>query len=313
MQETDIFTLKGLYRDDFRIRGYRFGGGEKTLCVVGAMRGNENQQLYAASQLVRSLSLLEKAGKLSPCREVMVIPCCNPYSINIRKRFWTIDNTDINRMFPGYNKGETTQRIADGIFRTAQQYKYGIQYASFYMDGTFAPHVRMMQTGFEDVETASRFGLPYIMLRKPRPFDTTTLNYNWQIWDVNAFSLYTTTTDTIDPQSAAQSVDAIINFLTSLGFVKGTYVQPEPSQLIRDENLLNIRTERAGFFDSYVKPGEAVRAGQLLAQVTDPYDGSIRSWIHAPEDGTVLFMHSFDMVYADTSVFKLVSGKEISK
>ena len=62
MQETDIFTLKGLYRDDFRIRGYRFGGGEKTLCVVGAMRGNENQQLYAASQLVRRLSLLEKAG-----------------------------------------------------------------------------------------------------------------------------------------------------------------------------------------------------------------------------------------------------------
>ena len=38
-------------------------------------------------------------------RTLMVIPCCNPYSVNVKKRFWSIDNTDINRMFPGYDKG----------------------------------------------------------------------------------------------------------------------------------------------------------------------------------------------------------------
>ena len=35
--------------------------------------------------------------------------------MNIGKRFWSADNTDINRMFPGYNLGETTQRIAAGV------------------------------------------------------------------------------------------------------------------------------------------------------------------------------------------------------
>ena len=42
MRKEVLYTLKGLYREDFEIEGYRFGGGEKSACIVGAMRGNEN-------------------------------------------------------------------------------------------------------------------------------------------------------------------------------------------------------------------------------------------------------------------------------
>lgn len=31
----------------------------------------------------------------------------------------------------------------------------------------------------------------YVVMRKPEPIDTTTLNYNWQVWETNAFSVYT--------------------------------------------------------------------------------------------------------------------------
>lgn len=67
----------------------------------------------------------------------MAIPCVNYYSMNIGKRFWAMDNTDINRMFPGYDQGETTQRIADGLFREIKDYEFGIQLASFYQPGNF--------------------------------------------------------------------------------------------------------------------------------------------------------------------------------
>ena len=42
-------------RDNFRITGYHFGKGEKTLAIVGAMRGDEVQQQYICSQLVNRL------------------------------------------------------------------------------------------------------------------------------------------------------------------------------------------------------------------------------------------------------------------
>lgn len=51
------------------------------------------------------------------------------------------------------------------------------------------------------------------MLRNPRPYDTTTLNYNWQIWETKAFSLYTTVTAQIDRESPDRGVRCIMNFL----------------------------------------------------------------------------------------------------
>ena len=49
--------------------------------------------------------------------------------------------------------------------------------------GNFIPHVRMMDCDYSSVDIARQFGLPYVVLRKVRPYDTTTLNYNWQIWE----------------------------------------------------------------------------------------------------------------------------------
>lgn len=36
--------MKSPFRDTFRIQGFRFGEGEKSLALVGVMRGNEIQQ-----------------------------------------------------------------------------------------------------------------------------------------------------------------------------------------------------------------------------------------------------------------------------
>ena len=206
MEKTVIYELESMYRDSFRITGFRFGSGEKTLCVVGSMRGNEVQQLYCCSQLVDRLKTLEARGLINEGHSITVIPCVNPYSMNIGKRFWPTDNSDINRMFPGYDLGETTQRIADGLFKELMGYRYGIQFASYHGPGKFTPHVRMMKTGFESVDDARIFALPYVVLVDPVPFDSGVLNYNWQIWETKAFSLYTQETSRIDRASARKKV-----------------------------------------------------------------------------------------------------------
>jgi len=59
-----------------------------------------------------------------------------------------------------------------------------------------------MNTGYQTASLGNLFGLPYVVMRKPAPIDTTTLNYNWQIWETNAFSIYTKETDEVDEQSA---------------------------------------------------------------------------------------------------------------
>ncbi len=310
MKRKVIFEIGALYRDSFRVTAFTFGEGEKALCIVGSMRGNENQQLYCCSRLIHRLRLLEEQGRLTPGRQIMVIPCVNPYSINIRKRFWPIDNTDINRMYPGYALGETTQRIAAGVFDVVKEYALGIQFASFYMPGQFVPHVRIMKTGYEDVPMACEFGLPYVVLHSPRPFDTATLNYNWQIWETKAFSLYTTNTSRLDETSAKQAEEAVLNFMVHRGLLRYHSNSGYISRVIESDDFVNLRAPTAGFFACQVKPGDQVEPGQLLAQIRDPYTGDVTASLTAPCGGTVAFAADDPMTYESTAVIKLIRDED---
>lgn len=306
MKKVTIYEIQGLYRDNFRVTGYEFGEGEEAVCIVGSMRGNEVQQLYCCSQLVKKLKIMEEEGGLTSGHKILVIPCVNPYSVNIQKRFWTVDNTDINRMFPGYNLGETTQRIADGVFRVISSYRFGIQFTSFYMPGDFMPHVRMMDTGLEDAELAKQFGMPYVVLRKVRPYDTTTLNYNWQIWERQAFSMYTTTTNRLDQKSAKESVRGILCFFRKQGIADYQGHDGYQSQVVKDADMISVRTRGAGLFEAVVSVGEEVEQGQILAYLVNACEGEVIETLRAPVDGIVFFMHGDAITYADTAVFKLV-------
>jgi len=305
MKKKTVYEIKGLYRDNFRVTGFEFGKGKKSLCIVGSMRGNEVQQLYCCSQLVKKFKQLEDEGRISPKVKILIIPCCNPYSMNIQKRFWPIDNTDINRMFPGYDQGETTQRIANGVFSEIKDYEYGIQFTSFYMPGEFIPHVRMMDEGYSDVETAMKFGFPYVVKRKVRPYDTATLNYNWQVWDTKAYSIHTSTTSGIDKKSAGQAVLAVLRFCAAIGLVKYSESKTHETKVISDQDLISIRTAKSGIFDQLVSVGDFLDEGTPIANIINPYDGEVMETLYAPMDGTLFYMHSDPLTYADTAVAKI--------
>ena len=72
MIEREIYRMQTPYRDDFVVKGYQFGKGQKAACIVGPVRGNEIQQLYVCSQLVKTLKELEQKGCISNNKEVLI-------------------------------------------------------------------------------------------------------------------------------------------------------------------------------------------------------------------------------------------------
>lgn len=306
MRKEIIYSLKSPYRDDMRVTGYKFGKGEKTACIVGAIRGNEIQQLYTCSQLIKTLTKLEQRGAITKNCEILVIPCVNPHSLNIGKRFWTMDNTDINRMFPGDTSGETTQRIAGGVFEEVQGYTYGIQFTSFYMPGDFIPHIRMMETGHQSPSLANLFGLQYVVIRKPKPYDTMTLNYNWQLWNTNAFSLYTNATDQIDEVSAKHAVVAVLRFLTRMGVIKYTSHSGYIASVIKEDDLLSVKTTKCGIYRRLKNPGDGVERGDILGEIIHPYEGVVMEQIVSPTDGIIFFAHTSPMLMENAVVYKII-------
>ena len=325
MRRVKLFSVDALpYRQPIPVYGYRFGSRKKTLAVMGAIRGDEVQQMYTAARLVRKFAELEKEGAFAPDCGVMIVPCAGQFSMNVSKRFWPLDNTDINRMFPGYGGGETTQRLAARLFEALEGYQWGVHLASFYLPGDFVPHVRVIDTGYQPNEEGLDFGLPYLVIRKPYPYDTTTLNYNWQVWETHTFSVYSRTTDFIDEDSAELAAESILCFLAKRGMLhsqvpegvlrflseKGLLGSEVPkglgTRIVKEEKLINIHNKKGGILIRYHHPADHVREGNLLAEIIDPYTTEIREKILAPKSGTIFFAHHAQLIAGHSIVFRLI-------
>jgi hypothetical protein len=238
-------------------------------------------------------------------------------------------------MFPGYDQGETTQRIADGLFKSICDYKYGIQTASFYLEGEFLPHIKMMDTNpdirrvsgdvyrmspnddtgngrqetFESCESYTSladFGLPYGIIRTPTPYDTATLNYNWQIWGCQAFSLFAAYTDHIGRQSTQTAVNAVLRFLIAKGILKWTLHPGSHTRIIKEESICDIQTTYAGILKKHAAVGEDVNEGDLLCEIIHPLEGHTIGHIASPVDGMVCFAYNKQLVMEYTDVFKII-------
>ena len=302
-----MYTLEGIYREDFKITGFTFGQGDRAACVVGSMRGNEYQQTYICSQLIKELKKLEEHGQIANGKEILIIPCINQYATNIDKRFWPLDDSDINRKFPGFINGDTTQQIAANLMEVIKGFSYGIQLTSFYMPGNFVPHIRMMETGFQNPSLANLFGLPFVVIRKPKPMDTATLNYNWQMNGTEAFSIYSGATERIDEVSANNAVSAVLRFLTRMGIIRYNCHAGYISTVLDEEELLSIRSDKAGgFFRRLAGPGDEVTRGDIIANIVNPMTGDVKSQIYAPTDGIIFFAEEAPMVYQNSVIFKMI-------
>lgn len=306
METEEIFTMSTDFREENRIKAFTFGHGTKAACIVGAMRGNEYQQLFICSQLIRTLTKLEEKGAIVSGKEIMVIPSLNGHSINIGKKFWRMDNSDINRQFPGNPQGEATSRIAARVLEVVSGYDYGIQFPSFYLEGEFIPHIRMMETGKESSSLANLFGMPYVVISETRAFDVSTLNYNLQMRGTNAFSVYTSTTGSIDEALAGQAVSAVLRFLTRMGIIRYQLHPGYIATVIEESELISVKSTASGVLHKICTINQEVERGELLAEVLHPYDGSVIAEICSPFDGIVFFANTEPMAFENSAIFKLI-------
>ena len=272
------------------------GDSPKRVCIVTGTHGDELEGQYVCfrlNQIIRAQ--LERLNGT-----VEIYPALNPLGIDSITRGIPTFDLDMNRIFPGDPQGAMPEQI--------KGYTYGIQLASFYISGDFVPHVRLMRTGYEDTEGAKLFGMPYITLRKPLPFDTTLLNYNWQIWETKAYSLYGGMNDGVESPVTAEMIGTILRFAQRTGLSRKPVVGiPDFNPQVVDEaTLLPVRTTQAGMFYRLKGAGAKVQEGEPLARIIDPYEGSVRAEIISPTDGIIFFAHNKPLALANTLLFNIL-------
>jgi predicted deacylase len=149
-------------REDLEIAYHDLGPQDEAprAALVAGLHGNELNGMFVVARLASFLKgLLSTSEKMKLAGRVLLIPSVNVFGMNTRQRLWPFDNTDINRMFPGYDQGETTQRIAAHLFKATEKAHYRMDFHSSNLHFEEIPQVCLFQPSQKEREAALHFGL----------------------------------------------------------------------------------------------------------------------------------------------------------
>lgn len=298
MQKIEILRLDSLSRAPMIVEGYRFEGRNPqapSVAIVGAMQGDAILPLHSASKLVDFLR--NKLASKNILGTILVIPSVNHYALNINERFWPLDKTDINMMFPGYAHGETTQRIAAKLFEALRGFDYGVVLETRSDVATCLPYVKLYKTGMEDLHSARAFGHRLIHHREPLSIETVSLQYNWQLWKTKACSVICPNDRSVNLVSAGKIFQGLVSYLNNLGMIEYETFNRYDSVVLSRERIEIIQSPNSGIFIVQKSPGAMLAKGDLIGEIVHALEGNVVHRFFAPCDGMLTCYYNQALIF----------------
>ncbi len=310
MKKIEILRIDSLNRAPLIVEGYLFEGSNPeapSVAIVGAMEGKTIIPLYTASKLVDFLKNgIEDSKKI--LGNILVIPSINHYALNINERFWPLDKTDINMMFPGYDQGETTQRIAKKVFDALEGYTHGIILETREDLSTCMPYVKLFQSGYEDLKDAKKFGFRIIHHKELKPTDTVSLQYNWQLWGTKAYSVMCPNEKRIDMTNANEVLEGVINFLSKTKTIKYKLLSGYQSTVVKSPDIEIIKTPKSGIFVPTKKIGSYVAKDEMIGKIIHSLEGEVIYRIFAPCNGLIACHYKNALIFENAVAFRVIKS-----
>lgn len=299
-----------------------------TFWLTANIHGDEVTGLVALHQLIKP----ELASLLSGT--IVAIPSLNPAGLRVVRREPYIEGGDPNRTFPGYiradedpnkterrNKYPTIYEAAMGqLFEAIKEtadylidlHCYSLQATSFTIRDRVLYRNEEERAATEALyhrtdEMCKAFGLPIVNESTARHYVDARLHRSTSGAALNEARIPATTVELgliggVDPNALAAAKTGILNVLKWAGMLPGEIEQittvPVPRLAFNTMRENTPRAHTSGVLHYYVKPGDIIEKGQVIAELHDIFgrplaDGEIRS----EHDGWVLSLSRGAMCY----------------
>jgi hypothetical protein len=317
MGQNIILRMTAPLREDFDIPVHDIGNGNTRprAALVGGLHGNALNSVFVLSRLAAFLNGLEAGDRPHRLRgRVLIIPAVNVLGLNARTRHWPFDNTDINRMFPGYDQGETTQRIARAVLEKTQDAYYRIDIHSSNLDFEEHPQVRLYEPHDEERVTACLFGLPVV----ERPINatyTSTLNYAWKTFGGENFVIQGGLAGNLQRHHCERLFRSLVAFLLRTAIVEGPPLSEEEEDLhyFGPHQALPLLADCAGLFVSPLKTGVWLRAGEVVGHIYDGFEGELRAEVRTSVSGLLIGLRRQPLLYEGDLIARIQTREPLGE
>ncbi len=288
---SEFYTATPVFIPVSVVHGGRAG---PALFVAAAVHGNEINGVEIVRQIRARIDPARLRGTL------ILLLIANPISFLTMSRDLP-DGRDLNRYFPGRERGSMASLIADAIFtKVVRRADFGIDLHTAAAGRTNLPHVRADLRSPVLRRMASAFGSEVVF---DMPGEEGMLR-----WAATKAGVPTIVYEAGEPLKfqkplIRRGVEGICNVMADLRMYDVERV-PARFQIIVEDHRW-IRAKQGGIVNLQVKPGDIIAKNGLIAVNTKPFGTELRR-IRAPYAGLVVGCTTLPMVIPGSAVCHMV-------
>lgn len=289
----DLYTHTRLTMPVHVVNGRRPG---PTLFITGALHGDELNGVEIVKRVLGGPALQRLRGCL------LAAPIVNVFGFINRSRYLP-DRRDLNRSFPGREKGSIAARLAYLVAREiVANSDFGIDLHTGAVDRANLPQIRANLDDPEVVRLAETFGTPVIIDANAR--DGTLRQFAAEkgvrvlVYEGGEALRF----DELSIRAGVRGISRVLRALDMLPQRTGkssTRIAP-----MRANATTWIRAPSSGIIRTECRLGERVRAGQVLGVVSDPF-GEVELEVPASGSGIVIGRSTSPLTHEGDALFHI--------
>ncbi len=269
--------------------------------VSAAVHGDELNGIEIVRRLIQLKSLKITNGSL------ILVPMINVYGVLNQSRYMP-DRRDLNRSFPGSNKGSLAGRVANIFLEEIVKHcDYGIDLHTGAIHRSNLPQIRADLSDPQTAELANVFGASVILNSNLRDgsLRQTSVESGTRILLYEAGQALR-----FDELSIRVGLRGVINVITHLGLLrrKKKYKVFQP-YIANDSSW--VRANSSGIVRDLKRLGDRVQKGNILAEIGSPF-GEVLDTVIANKTGIIIGKQNIPLAQEGDALFHIAFFSESS-
>jgi len=273
-----------------------------TLFVSAAVHGDEINGVEIIRRLKNSTSVKRLKGTL------ITVPVVNVYGF-INKSRYLPDRRDLNRCFPGSEKGSMASILANTFLTNiSQRCDYGIDLHTAAISRDNLPQIRALLANEEIKELAMAFGAPVVL---DAPLREGSLRESAAKSGTKILLYEAGEALRFDEISIRAGVSGIISVMRKIGMLPKSRRRVKLAPAIAHSSQW-VRAPHSGILRATNPMGNRINKGDILGYVSDPF-GEVEVEIKAPVSGMVIGRTTLPLMFEGEAIFHIAKFDELGE
>ncbi len=300
----EVFSIELGISEKLILKRNRYkGASEKRISIVSGIHGDELEGQMVCFLLNDFLQKNQEKIK----GIIDIYPSVNPLGLDSISRNIPFYDTDLNRIFPGSQKGSLPERLANALVESVKGSEIVIDIHSSNIFLKELPQVRINSIYAKKlVPLAQLLNVDFIWVHQPVDSLSSTFTCTMNKLGSKALLIEMGIGLRINKDYCYQIFYGIVNLLIKKGFLDYKLDIPIKNPLLSPKGKIYfVNANQSGVFIPEVEHGKYIKQGEEIGKVVSSITGKILETVLSPADGLIFTLREYPLVYEGSLIARI--------